>query len=175
MGGGGYGGGTWSPYGVFQTKEGEWVFLVPSSQKHWIELCDVLDLDLRDDDRFETLEKRRENKRLLHSKLDDIIGEYTRSEFLELFEGEEVPVAPVNDTKEAVDDPHLNDANALVRINTAEGVEKTIRVPGDPIESTGYDVEADDPPQLGEHTDEVLHSFGYSDDELQELREDGVI
>lgn len=175
MGGGGYGGGTWSPYGVFQTNDEKWVFLGPSSQKHWVELCNVLSLDLVNDDRFETLAKRRENQRELHSILDDIITTYSRPDFLALFEGEEVPVAPVNNTKEAVNDPHLNQTS-LVEITTAEGEHQTIRVPGNPIESSAYDSkQTSDPPTLGEHTDTVLKDLGYSTNELRSLEENEII
>jgi len=31
------------------------------------------------------------------------------------------------------------------------------------------------PPLLGEHTDEVLKEIGYSDDDIRQLREKGVI
>lgn len=175
MGGGGYGGGTWSPYGVFQTHDEKWVFLGPSSQKHWIELCKVLDLDLEDDPRFESLADRRDNQRELHAILDDIIATYSRSDFLALFEDEEVPVAPINNTKEAVNDPHLNQTS-IVEINTAEGENQTIRVPGNPIESNAYDThDTSDPPTLGEHTDDVLHELGYSPDALDTLRENEII
>lgn len=175
MGGGGHSGGTWSPYGVFQTNDNKWVFLGPSSQKHWLELCSVLDLDLADDERFETLEKRREYKPELHSILREIISDYSRSDFLALFEGEEVPVAPVNNTKEAVNDPHLNQTS-IVEINTAEGENQTIRVPGNPIESSEYDThETTDPPSLGEHTDELLRELGYSSSELGTLEANEII
>lgn len=176
MGGGGHGGGTWSPYGVFQTADEKWLFLGPSSQQHWLELCRVLDLDLVDDERFETLPDRLEHKQTLHEILRGVIREYTQPEFLALFEGENVPVAPVQNTKEAVNDPHLNASGALVQVQTAEGTPKTIRVPGNPVVSTAYDTRtASDPPRLSEHTDDILRDLGYSDDDLERFKTDGVL
>ncbi|MFC6939154.1 CaiB/BaiF CoA-transferase family protein [Salinirubellus sp. GCM10025818] len=175
-----YGGGgqsQWAPYDVFETEDGAWVFVGPSSEKHWNALCGALGRqDLASDDRFETLADRRANSEALGDILSSELQEYTQVEIIELLAGADVPVAPVNNTAEVPDDPHLGATGALGEINTAEGKEDTIRVPGTPVRSTGYEsTNPEDPPGLGEDTDAVLASIGYSETEIQQLHDKNAI
>lgn len=167
----------WAPYGVFLTNDDQWVFIGPSSEAHWQELCAALGLDeMVNDERFRTLPDRRENRDALDSRLEDIIRGFTREELLGRLEDQNVPVAPVNNTLEVADDPHLNETGGLVEITTAEGEAMSIRVPAGPLDATGFErPEPDDPPRLGEDTADVLGSLGFSDERIAELRENGAV
>ncbi|PSQ59375.1 MAG: formyl-CoA transferase, partial [Halobacteriales archaeon SW_9_67_25] len=51
-----------------------------------------------------------------------------------------------------------------------------VEMPGSPMNFAGADTALDrHPPTLGEHTAEVLVELGYSEPELESLREDGVL
>lgn len=167
---------TWSPYNVFRTKDDEWLFVGPSSQHHWETLCDALDLALPDDERFATLPARRDHRDELEAELTDVFAAYTRSELLDRLQDENVPVAPVHDTTDVPDDPHLEATELFGAITTVAGERARVRVPQSPIESTRYDrLEAEDPPALGEHTNEILRSLGYSREQISELEAANVV
>ena len=166
----------WAPYDVFPTADDEWVFIGPSSEASWTRLCEALAVDLDDEERFETLPDRRANRDALRTALATTTVEYDADALVARLRTAGVPVAPVNDALDVVDDDHLVATDALGEIDAAEGVDGTLRVPTFPGRSTAYDtVEATDPPALGEDTDGVLAALGYDAAERERLREDEVI
>jgi crotonobetainyl-CoA:carnitine CoA-transferase CaiB-like acyl-CoA transferase len=88
----------------------------------------------------------------------------------------DVPVAPVKNTLEVSDDPHLEANNGLVEVNSVVGKETQVKVPSTPIRSSRFNPpKPRDPPGLGESTEEVLKNIGYSRAEIQELKEKGAV
>lgn len=167
----------WAPYGLFQTGDGQWIFVGPSSEKHWEALCRTLDLgDLATDDRFETLADRRDHREELGDLLTEEFERFNRDEVLEALQAEGVPSAPVKDTVEAAADPHLEAIGGFDEVSPPQDGWAPHRVPTSPIRSTGFSrPETTDPPGHGEHTDEVFGALGYSADELDALAEEGII
>ncbi|WP_101296687.1 CaiB/BaiF CoA transferase family protein [Halegenticoccus soli] len=166
----------WAPYDVFRAGDGEWVFVGPSSQRQWVAMCEALDLDLHRDERFATLEDRREHVEALTDLLDDAFGESDAETLVARLRDAGVPVAPVNDAADVAADPHLAETDALAEVTTAEGRRRTVRVPRFPVRASGFErVDSDDPPRLGEHTDEVLSSLGYSAEEIEAMRDRGAV
>ena len=166
----------WAPYDVFQTADGEWTFVGPSSERHWERLCDALELDLADDERFETMIDRREHREALRETLADVFDDWTQPEVLERLRDVGVPVAPVNDVSDVLEDDHLEATDALTEIETVEGKETTVEVPKLPLRADRFDPpEGERPPELGEHTDGILRELGYSDAEIESLRERGAL
>ncbi|WP_425504642.1 CaiB/BaiF CoA transferase family protein [Salinigranum marinum] len=166
----------WAPYDVFQSADDEWVFIGPSSDRQWRQFCDVLDLDIGDDERFAELESRLKNRTELHGIVEATCKQYTSDEIVERLQDGGVPVAPVNDMGDVRDDPHLEVTEALAEIKATEGEGARIRTPRFPARSTGFDrVESTDPPSLGEDTTPVLEALGYDEGEIDRLREAGVL
>ena len=166
----------WAPYDVFRSADDEWVFVGPSSDRQWRRLCDALDLDLAEDDRFAKLEDRLDNREELNELVAATCAEYETAELVSRLQEASVPVAPVNDTEDVCDDPHLRETEALGEIRATEGEGDRIRTPRFPARATGFDrVESSDPPALGEDTDAVLAALGYDREEVARLREEGVV
>jgi crotonobetainyl-CoA:carnitine CoA-transferase CaiB-like acyl-CoA transferase len=85
-----------------------------------------------------------------------------------------VPAAPINNLKEVVEDPHVKQRQMIVSLNHPQA--GTIRSPNHPIKYSASNLEMRYPaPLLGQHNDEVLQEFGYSKDQIIELRESKVI
>jgi|AntRauTorcE11898_2_1112593.scaffolds.fasta_scaffold00687_5 crotonobetainyl-CoA:carnitine CoA-transferase CaiB-like acyl-CoA transferase len=166
----------WAPYDVFQSAEGEWVFVGPSSDRQWRALCDALDLDLADDPRFAELADRLDNRAELNAIVEATCEEYAAEEIVSRLQDAGVPVAPVNDTADVCDDPHLQATDALGEVTATEGGGGRIATPRYPARSTGFDrVESTDPPSLGEDTGPVLEALGYDREEVARLREEDVV
>ncbi|MFW5934783.1 MAG: CaiB/BaiF CoA transferase family protein [Halolamina sp.] len=166
----------WAPYNAYQSADDEWVFVGPSSQRQWEAMCEALDEDLHEEDRFATLDDRRANREALDEGVGAACEQFDAEELVARLRDAGVPVAPINDTQDVVDDPHLRQTDALGTIRATEGEGGTIDVPRYPARSTGYDrVENTDPPDLGEDTDAVLEALGYDAAERERLRDTGAV
>lgn len=167
----------WAPYGVFETADDEWVFIGPSSERHWEALCTAMDVpEIADDDRFETLPDRRANRAALDDVLEDVFGDLTRAEILQRLNDVDVPSAPINDTLEVSQDPHLAATDGLVEVAAPQEGQGSHRVPRSPIRSSGFDpIDPTDPPEQGGDTESVLRSMGYSAERIETLRDRGTI
>lgn len=86
-----------------------------------------------------------------------------------------IPCGPVNDFKQALEDPQIRARGMVVDVTLHDG--EVIRLPGNPIKLSEAGEESyGAPPRLGEHTDAVLGQFlGYGLQRIMELREAGVI
>jgi crotonobetainyl-CoA:carnitine CoA-transferase CaiB-like acyl-CoA transferase len=93
----------------------------------------------------------------------------SQAEWIEWFRGRDVCFAPVKNLREAFDDPQVQARQ--MRLVDGLGQEHI----GIPIKFAAEPGRADFAlPRLGEHTERVLRSVGYSDAELTALREDGA-
>ena len=94
--------------------------------------------------------------------------------WLEKLEKARIPHAPVNDFNHALSDPQVIARNMVVDIPHDEG--GSFRAPGNPVKLSNHEDNWNSPPQLGQHTDEVLlNVLGKSAAEIDELRSTGVI
>jgi len=85
-----------------------------------------------------------------------------------------VPVAPVNDIPGAAAEPHLREREVMV--NVPDPVAGSIPVTGRVIKFSRSGMPVGSAPTIGEHTDEILGGvLGFSEDEVDSLRADGVV
>lgn len=166
----------WAPYDTFRTADGKWVFVGPSSERQWHAFCEALDLSLDDQERFATLPDRRDHRDALNREVAAVCAAHDATTLVARLRGAGVPVAPVHDTADVVDDEHLRETEALGEVAATEGDGDRIRVPRFPARSSGFDrVENSDPPRLGEDTDAILGALGYDESEIDALRASGVV
>lgn len=166
----------WAPYDVFRTRDEEWVFVGPSSQRQWEAMCSVLNVPFDDDERFRTLADRRENIDTLTTLLAEEFREVDADDVVERLREANVPTAHVNDLGSVVSDPHLDATNAFTEVETAEGDAATVDVPRFPVTATEFDrIDSTGPPVLGGDSAAVLGALGYSKARIERLREADVI
>lgn len=104
------------------------------------------------------------------------IKEKTAQEWEDYFQARHIPATRVRELKEALQDPHLKHRGLLHRHESVPGVDKPVTVPlaGFKFAHDGASIERP-PPQLGQHTDEVLESAGYTSAEIAALRQNGAV
>lgn len=84
-----------------------------------------------------------------------------------------VPVAPVLNTKEIMDDQSLYDGNTLVKIDQPGKVGEFVTV-GVPFTMSNFQPEYPPCPTLGGNTSEVLKEYGYTDAQIAEFAKNGT-
>ena len=109
-------------------------------------------------------------------ELQKIIGGKTADEWEQYLQSRHVPAGRVRRLSESLKDPQLEARRVLHRHEKIEGVDGPVTVPlaAFKFAEDGPSIETA-PPRLGQHTDEVLASLGYSKDDIAKLRAEGAI
>ncbi|MDX6409729.1 MAG: hypothetical protein QOE13_2800 [Gaiellaceae bacterium] len=157
-----------SPYQVFQARDGE-VMIAAANDGLFRRLCAALGLDgVAEDIRFATNPDRIARR----EELAALIQERLRGELLEDVLADlaaaGVPAAPVNDVGQAAGHEQTA-ALGLIQDLPRPTVALPLSIDGERV------VHRSAPPRLGEHTDEVLRTIGYTEAELETLAANGVI
>jgi crotonobetainyl-CoA:carnitine CoA-transferase CaiB-like acyl-CoA transferase len=102
-----------------------------------------------------------------------VMQQRTADDWLELLRVADVPVGKINSVSEALADPHLTARNFIVELeHPLLGMVRSLATPVTMSRTAlRYDLH---PPTLGEHTEEILAELGYSDAQIQTLRQEGV-
>src|SRR4029078_7220410 len=98
----------------------------------------------------------------------------TLDEWAPILDRENVWWAPVNTISQAIEDPVVQPAGAFTSVKGEDGAEvKLVNTPvdfyGTPHAPQGL------PPELGQHTEEILVELGYDWDKIIALKEAGAI
>jgi len=103
------------------------------------------------------------------------IKEKTAQEWEDYFQSRHVPATRVRELKETLQDPHLQHRRVLHRHENVPGVSKAVTVPLAAFKFAHDGPSIERPPaRLGEHTDEILASVGYTASEIAAMRKDGA-
>jgi len=155
----------WAIYDVFTVKDGEQIFLAAVSDAQWGIFCDVLGFaDLKADPALKTNNDRVRARPELLPLLRERLADRSAAELAAIFERAGLPYAPIRRPEDLYDDPHLNATGGLAEVRLPDGDKagQTVRTTLFPITLEGERLRVRlDPPQLGEHTRELLASVGY--------------
>lgn len=155
--------------GIFKTRD-SYIVLGPS----WPRIARALGLEwMIDDPRFNSVEKRHENRKLLEDLVEEALSKADTAEWVDLMRTEDIAAAPVNNLEQALCDPQTIHNNRLICTNhllcgEVKGIECPVRFKGDISEE-----EHSSAPVLGQHTEEVLTSIlAYSPEKIRKLKEE---
>jgi crotonobetainyl-CoA:carnitine CoA-transferase CaiB-like acyl-CoA transferase len=158
------------PTGVFKTKDGH-LNLAVTGGPIWDRFCNAIGhpewLTTLD---YKTSKLRSQNREALNAEIDKTTATKTNAEWVEIFNKAGVPCGPIYSIDQVFADPqvkHLGIAQESARSNGSR-----LGVLGQPftLSRTGSKIAAR-PPDLGEHTEEILKEFGFSAGEIKALHD----
>mmetsp|Transcript_80337 Transcript_80337/g.126839 ORF Transcript_80337/g.126839 Transcript_80337/m.126839 type:complete len:450 (+) Transcript_80337:2-1351(+) len=130
---------------------------------------------LLEDDRFKTQTARVDNRKLVTDTCNDITRKKPVAWWLDELEKASVGCSPIKNLEEVFDDPHVKAREMLIEM-PIKGHQKPAKLVASPLKFSATPASyRSAPPQLGEHTEEVLNRAGFSDTELEELKKKGVV
>ena len=170
--------GAYPYYGVYETKDGRYITIGCLEAHFWENLCHLLGKEAYIPYRFtsEHLLRKPEDKKWeeISSYLRQVFLTKTRDEWFELLTQNDIPAGKVYTLDEVFADPQVLHRQMSIEIEhpTLGKVKQVGIVPK--LSDTPGKVRSLSP-IFGEHTEEILLSLSYSQEEIKCLRQDGVV
>jgi len=165
----------WAIYDVFETRDGEQVFVGIVSDGLWQKFCESFGLhELGANEALKTNSQRVLQRDALLPQVREIFKGYTKAELVPILERTGLPFAPIGKPEEMFDDPHLAASGGLGATTLPDG--RATRLPILPIEMGGLrPSQGGSLAKPGEHTDEVLSAIGFSRTDIEALRSNHIV
>jgi crotonobetainyl-CoA:carnitine CoA-transferase CaiB-like acyl-CoA transferase len=162
------------PTGVFPSSDGHFN-IAAASERVWQRFCDAIGKpEWKENPEWSTREKRSRDRKTINAQIAEITKHKPSAHWVELFEEAGVPCGPIYSIDQVFADPqvkHLGLAAPVKSKNRGDThlVNSAVNFEGLPKKIRSAT------PEAGEHTVEILHSIGYTDKQIEEMRAQGVI
>lgn len=167
---------TSAPSGAFQAADGL-INIAANKDEQWILLSNHLGLtDLQSKPEYATREARKANRLDLKAELEAVLMTRPARDWAKEFNRIGVPAGAVLSVPEILGMPQIAERGFLSHFENVPGVGRDIA-----LATTGVKLDrkapsvATPPPELGEHNHEVWSALGLSADDIETLKEEGVL
>jgi crotonobetainyl-CoA:carnitine CoA-transferase CaiB-like acyl-CoA transferase len=162
------------PTGVFKTADGH-INIATTGGAIWERFCRALGADaMLENPDYQTAKARSQNRRALNAEIETYTVRRRSAEWIEILNKAGVPCGPIYSIDQVFADPQVKHLGIAQSVSKKDG--RSLTVVGQPVElSRTPSAIVAPPPELGEHTDEVLAEFGFAASEIAALRQAKVI
>jgi CoA:oxalate CoA-transferase len=163
------------PFEPFETADAQ-IVVAAGNDALWKKFCNIADLNhIVDDEKYATNPKRNENYDTLRPIIASKMKEKTTDEWNIVLDGAGVPNGPINHVDKVLENEQVLARDMIVEVE--HPVAGALKMPGVAIKLSDTPGEILTPaPLLGQHSSEILKEFfGYSDDEVKALLDEGVL
>ena len=164
-----------APYDSYRAKDG-YLVIGCGNQKLFEVLClRILNRpELITDERFATMPLRVENQMALKKVIEEWMQDMTVDEVVKQVLDVGIPAGPIMSLDMIANDVHFTEARQMFEEIDYPGV-GTIKLNNSPIKLSESKAKIRGlSPKLGEHNKEILMNLGYSDQQIEEMKENGV-
>jgi CoA:oxalate CoA-transferase len=143
------------PFSAFRVADGD-IVIATTTDQAWIRLCEAMGhVELVDDPRFVTMEKRASNWTDLETIMTEILGTKTVTEWIRILRECNVVCGTISTMKNLLFDPQVADRDMIV--DAEHPTAGSVKITGMPIKlsRTPCTIRRS-APLLGEHSNEIL-------------------
>lgn len=165
-----------APGNTYPTKDGQKLMISAGQASMWPKFARALGheewLEMPE---FKKVEDRVKNRKRLDPMIAEVTSRFTRDELLEKMVQEKIPASPVMTVADVANDPYFRDERDMYS-DVEHPQLGTVR-----ITNTAIKMSETNPhvrgcaPLLGEHNGEVYRQLGYSEEEIDRMKAEGVI
>lgn len=156
-------------YSVYKTKDGRYLSIGTIEPKFWQKMCRLIDLPELESRQFDFAHSAE-----IKEKLAAAFAGKTQAEWLELIGKEEFCVTPIRTLQEALDSSLTTEQSQMLVTKKEDFGDYTYVKSAAKLSDTPGTIRKR-APYLGEHTQEVLESAGYTKEEIAAMHEKGEI
>ena len=156
-------------YSVYKTKDGRYLSIGTIEPKFWQKMCRLIDLPELESRQFDFAHSAEIKEKLAAA----FVGK-TQAEWLELIGKDEVCVTPIRTLQEALDSSLTTEQSQMLVTKKEDFGNYTYVKSAAKLSDTPGTIRKR-APYLGEHTQEVLESAGYTKEEIAAMHEKGEI
>lgn len=156
-------------YSVYKTKDGRYLSIGTIEPKFWQKMCRLIDLPELESRQFDFAHSAE-----IKEKLAAAFAGKTQTEWLELIGKDEFCVTPIRTLQEALDSSLTTEQSQMLVTKKEDFGDYTYVKSAAKLSDTPGTIRKR-APYLGEHTQEVLESAGYTKEEIAAMHEKGEI
>lgn len=156
-------------YSVYKTKDGRYLSIGTIEPKFWQKMCKLIDLPELESRQFDFAHSAE-----IKEKLAAAFAGKTQAEWLELIGKDEFCVTPIRTLQEALDSSLTTEQSQMLVTKKEDFGNYTYVKSAAKLSDTPGTIRKR-APYLGEHTQEVLESAGYTKEEIVAMHEKGEI
>jgi len=162
------------PYQAFKAKD-VYINIAVGNDQLWEKFCRAVGLEkVMDDPKFATNAKRVENREEIVKIISDLIATRNGEEWLKIITDAGVPCGPIYTVDKIFADPQVLHRQMLKELDHPKAGK--VRVTGIPVKLSDTPGKVKTaPPVLGQHTQEILNELGYSDHDVEKLRQEKLV
>ena len=162
------------PTGVFKTSDGS-INLAVAGETIWRRFAEAVDKrDWLEMEEFKDAKNRLKNRDYLNSLIEELTVTKSSNEWVEKLEKVGVPCGPINYIDKVFDDPQVKHLGIAQSVDTIPfGKTELVGQPFN-LSRTPSSLKQR-PPEKGEQNSDVLNELGFSDKELNDLKNQNII
>jgi len=157
------------PTGVYRTRDG-YMNLAASGHRIWLRLCNEIGApELASHPDYATGAARSDNRDALHAELERRFLERDTADWVETLNRAGVPSGPIYSIDQAFADPQVRHLGIAETLDDTTYLGQPVTLSRTPSRVVSH------PPELGEHTVDVLRELGYDDAGIERLKNQGIL